>query len=1459
MLRTSQLKWPGDLLRLISLALMVCILCFTNQTSQAQTFNKVKDIFAGGSSGISSTASIAQLNGKLYFPANDGANGTELWVSDGSATGTAMLKNIHPTGSSNPANLIVIGSTLYFTATNGSSNNGIELWKTDGTDAGTVMVKDIWTGTSDSEPRFLTNVNGTLYFSASTGSTAPGTGRELWKSDGTDAGTVMVKDINAGTGSSTPTKLTNVNGTLLFAAATSSNGIELWKSDGTDAGTVLVKDIIAGGISSSPDLLTNINGTVYFIIKDASADSVLWKSDGTNAGTVLVKDINPTGASSIVGLTNVNGKLYFGGVDGIHGKELWTSDGTAAGTVMVKDINPGNNADSSLVYTTMFTPASDGLFYFPANNGTNGTELWRSDGTDAGTYMVKDIRVGNTPSIQNVTYIAGSIYFAANDGATGQELWKSDGTDAGTVLVQDVNPGSAASTPAGFTLIGTQLFMTAIDAGGRELWVTDTSAFTPPNANTIAFDVAATDGPKFGQIGFLSSINLTAPADDHVLPLKPYYWRTGRAYTSTGMQDGITLYNRLNNLGVQKQIVILSDFRTVSPTNTIYNSGGAGALADYMVNRAQTEGANVEWDLYNEPNTILRSNLTNFGNLDSFMTAYWIPAYQKIKAKSPGAKIHGPSITINNSDNGGKTDSALIYKFIDAAIASNTLPDYINWHFQIGYNIPEAQNSYVSQMKAYLASKGATVDGFVCGETVRPGDERNTSPGVHNGVFLTAEVYKIPQIHAAWTAQPVYGVRTAEQPVLDGLLANTDGTGKRGVWWTYEFYGRMTGNRIKCMNSNTGIRTLSGLAFRDDAKKEIKLIVGVRDSTTVIGNQTDKSILVGNLNEIPGMVCKNKVHIKAWHNFQTQTAVNGYGTDSLPLVIDAYYMVNAANGGSITIDKPTIYKYGALLIEITCEKEAPTFTRPADITIYTTATCTYDTSVAATGDVTDEADNCSTGLNATYSDATPVPIEGCQGGYTIKRTWRLTDNSGNAATDQVQTITIRDNTAPVISGPSGAPFTRSTNAGQSTYTIGGSEFNATATDNCSAPTLSWSVTGATTISGSGTMANAILNVGVNTIQWMATDACGNTATVTQNVTVTDTENPTIICPANINLSACQSTVTWITPEASDNCLGVTVAQTGGPAPGSTFANGTTTTITYTATDAAGNQQSCSFTVTKADVVTVSGSNSNPRLYFGYAGDQSATISATATGGGVGPYTISITMSRPLKCNYINDAGDESWTSAGSTINNSCSANPGLATLAPVSTFTNVSEGGSLSVNVTLLADADITATVTDANGCTATYTTHIDADDVRCFAGNSGNAKITMCHPTGSAKNPYVAICVDSEAVNEHLQQGDWLGSCTNSTANRSVQPAVAQIQAESLSIQAWPNPSDQYFTLRINGSNGETATIKVFDIHGRQLYSNRGPANINYRFGESFTSGTYIVEVKKGKEQKTIRVVKGN
>ncbi|MGL4511848.1 MAG: ELWxxDGT repeat protein [Lacipirellulaceae bacterium] len=401
----------------------------------------------------SSPTTAVQVGAIFYFMAFEPATGHELWKSDGTEAGTVLVKDINPgvassiAPSSGSASFVNVEGTLYFSANDGVT--GHELWKSDGTEPGTVRVSDINRSPLGTYPTALTHMAGVLYFIADGGQT----GTELWKTDGTTSGTVLVKDIAAGFGSSTPSVPTIIGGTLYFSANDGVSGRELWKSDGTEAGTVRVKDILTGPSSSIPLGLTNLGGTLYFSANDGVIGFELWKSDGTEAGTVQLSDIRTgAGPASYLGgpaeLVNVGGILFFRANDGLSGYEIWKSDGTAAGTVRVKDIRAGASAARPMALTN-----AGGALFFRANDGVSGYELWTSDGTELGTFRVKDVRAGalgsfpgvGTPYADPLTTVGRTVYFRANDGVAGYELWKSDGTELGTVRVQDIRAGALAS------------------------------------------------------------------------------------------------------------------------------------------------------------------------------------------------------------------------------------------------------------------------------------------------------------------------------------------------------------------------------------------------------------------------------------------------------------------------------------------------------------------------------------------------------------------------------------------------------------------------------------------------------------------------------------------------------------------------------------------------------------------------------------------------------------------------------------------------------------------------------------------------------------------------------------------------------------------------------------------------------------------------------------------------------
>jgi ELWxxDGT repeat protein len=183
----------------------------------------------------------------------------------------------------------------------------------------------------------------------------------------------MVKDILSGSNGTYPYALMNVNSILYFRANDGTHGLELWRSDGTTAGTVLVKDINSGAAGSN-SYVTHANGTLYFLVNDGTQK--LWKSNGTTDGTVLIKSIDPGFFSFWTSsLVHVTGTLYFRARNSSHAEELWKSDGTPEGTVLVKDIWPGGSYINSGAPSEL-TQVNNAL-YFRANDGTRGIELWK--------------------------------------------------------------------------------------------------------------------------------------------------------------------------------------------------------------------------------------------------------------------------------------------------------------------------------------------------------------------------------------------------------------------------------------------------------------------------------------------------------------------------------------------------------------------------------------------------------------------------------------------------------------------------------------------------------------------------------------------------------------------------------------------------------------------------------------------------------------------------------------------------------------------------------------------------------------------------------------------------------------------------------------------------------------------------------------------------------------------------
>jgi ELWxxDGT repeat protein len=430
----------------------------------------------------SNPTAFATFNGSLYFTTYEWNRRLRLWRSEGRASTQEVLEvapALHYNSAPHGLSLMVeMNGSLYFAADVGGK--GLSVHKVDGA---TGAIQHVG-GRIDSQASYPSRIGasdalGLIFFAG-----AAGYDSELWKSDGTPAGTVLVKDIYAGSSSpSSPAGFAALGGAVYFSA-TSTSGRELWRTDGTEQGTLMVKDIVPGYASAGPEALKVIGNVLYFTAHDSSGRE-LWRTDGTEQGTLRVKDIAPGSASASPSeLAELGGILYFAASDGSSGHELWRSDGTEAGTWRVKDITDGPSGSAPASFAVL-----GDVLYFTADDGVHGRELWRTDGTEQGTVRVANVGPGTASGLTSEALLPlpaeGKLLFAADDGVHGLELWLSDGTEAGTVMLHDIAPGAYGSAPAGLTLSGDLVGFSAEDGvHGREPWVLERARLhdtTPPS------------------------------------------------------------------------------------------------------------------------------------------------------------------------------------------------------------------------------------------------------------------------------------------------------------------------------------------------------------------------------------------------------------------------------------------------------------------------------------------------------------------------------------------------------------------------------------------------------------------------------------------------------------------------------------------------------------------------------------------------------------------------------------------------------------------------------------------------------------------------------------------------------------------------------------------------------------------------------------------------------------------
>ncbi|MBC5772571.1 T9SS type A sorting domain-containing protein [Pontibacter sp. KCTC 32443] len=445
-----------------------------------------------GRTGIYSREVVA-LGNNMIFDTHEAkaAKGRELWQFNTNSQTASVLADINPGAlSSDPSQLIKFKDKIYFIAN--QNDKGREIWSTDGTEAGTIRLTDYANNVWSSYPSLLTNQGEeNLYFAAFNEQERRS---YLMKTDGTTLTTVKDVGVNMYDSPLFIKSIVATENKVFFA--TEFDGDDLWVSNGTSEGTLKLKDFC------NIKQITYGNGFIYFIANeygDCKGEIKLWKSDGTVSGTKAIFESGAMPFTNIRSLYSYNNALYFVAYTEGSGSEVWKTDGTAAGTTKVKEIGPGA---LSGIGSPDFTVFNDKL-YFAADDGVHGTELWQTDGTTGNTFMVADIAAGSIASMpRNLTPIGNKLYLNATTTENGSELLVTEGADVS--LAAEMVPGLNHSDPTNIMLVNGKIyFMANTLSAGRQLWMLDGEDVTGIEEEIIKKSLTVFPNPASEYITFL--------------------------------------------------------------------------------------------------------------------------------------------------------------------------------------------------------------------------------------------------------------------------------------------------------------------------------------------------------------------------------------------------------------------------------------------------------------------------------------------------------------------------------------------------------------------------------------------------------------------------------------------------------------------------------------------------------------------------------------------------------------------------------------------------------------------------------------------------------------------------------------------------------------------------------------------------------------------------------------------
>jgi ELWxxDGT repeat protein len=461
----------------------------------------------------------------FYFTSCPEPDRCLLWRTDGSRAGTWVVREfLEGESGHGPHDFRVWNGRLVFIANDGE---GSALWITDGTSEGTVRLAPI---PDDERGAFFTQA---LAATPSRFFFTSGYLSELWVTDGTPEGTRRLRAFQE---AACPNHyycedpytdaLVAFGDEVYFTAAElgdEKGKVDLWRSDGTEEGTVRVTHLPLPPEGRKPSASTlRRTGSRWFFVVGSWSGGSLWASEGDLAAAAPVTGCEGGCPQDVlfVGTLDAAGRQLFEASDAAHGTELWVTDGTGAGTRRLTDACPGPCSGFA-----GFLGAFPGGTYFlayPRAGEERPTELWVTDGTPGDTRRVAG-RFSGLAAFQ------GSTWFSApGEDPFSVRIWRTDGTPAGTSPAVDLRISAPGSSPMIFPRRGGGALMLAWDGHRRRLWRSDGTPRGTVRLGGLSLDPELdsldTDPLQIGPLQFLGVTRQKGDPDDPKL----FYeiWRT---------------------------------------------------------------------------------------------------------------------------------------------------------------------------------------------------------------------------------------------------------------------------------------------------------------------------------------------------------------------------------------------------------------------------------------------------------------------------------------------------------------------------------------------------------------------------------------------------------------------------------------------------------------------------------------------------------------------------------------------------------------------------------------------------------------------------------------------------------------------------------------------------------------------------------------------------------------------